>query len=113
MPKYANQKHITINKAKCDKDNIYGQINRKAMADAAKDLKPNAFKLWCYLSINQDKYEFDLSQIAIENEFGIKKDAYDAAIKELIGKNYLVLISKKTYYNFYEIPRVKEDNSCA
>lgn len=113
MPKYAHQKHITINKAKCDKNNIYGIINRKAMADAAKNLKPNAFKLWCYLSINQDKYEFDLSQTAVENEFGIKKDAYDAAIEQLIEKNYLVLIGKKTYYGFYEIPQEKKDNSSA
>lgn len=108
MAKYANQKHITIHKEACDSNNIYATINRKAMNAAFKNLKPAAAELWVYFASNQNNYEFDLSQKAVENEIGMKKDQYDGAIKQLIEKGYLVCESGKTVFGFYEIPKVEE-----
>lgn len=105
MAKYANQKNITIKKKEiCDKQHIYAAINKAAMLSAMRELKPNSFKLWAYFASNQEGFSFDLSQKAVEADTGIKKDTYDAAIKELIDKKYLVLVDKKTIFNFYEVP---------
>lgn len=110
------QKVVKTQKEKCDKTNLYATINLAALDKAAQDLKPNSFKLWIYFSKNQNNYEFALSSKAIERDFGIKKDAYDGAIKELMDKGYLVKrpnTDEENYY-FYELPLVvkthNEDN---
>lgn len=105
------QKVIKTQKEKCNKENLYATINLAAMDKAAQNLKPNSFKLWIYFSKNQDGYEFALSSKAVERDFGIKKDAYDGAIKELLDKGYLAKQSdtdKEDYY-FYEIPRCSKN----
>ena len=105
------QKVVKTQKEKCNKENLYATINLAAMDKAAQDLKPNSFKLWIYFSKNQDGYEFALSSKAVERDFGIKKDAYDGAIKELLDKGYLAKqpdTDKEDYY-FYEIPRCSKN----
>ncbi len=85
-----NQKIITVNKIKCDKNNLYMMTNLKALQYAAQDLKAGAFKLWIYFSQNQNGYSFALSNKDVNESFGIKKDQYDSAIKELEVKGYLI-----------------------
>ncbi len=97
-----NQKTIQIKKEKTDRNNYYAAINLKALESAAADLKSGAFKLWVYFAKNQDNYIFALSNKAVAETFGIKKDQYDNAIKELIEKGYLKEISKN-YYVFNEL----------
>lgn len=84
-----NQKIITINKVKCDKQNLYMIANLNALQLAAKNLKAGAFKLWIYFSQNQNGYSFALSNKDANDSFGIKKDQYDSAIKELEANGYL------------------------
>lgn len=52
METVANQKTITTRGAKHDKNNIYALINIEAMGAAMERLKPNTFKVWCYLAKN-------------------------------------------------------------
>ena len=99
-----NQKTITIKKEKCDKQNYYAMINLNALESAAADLKSGAFKLWVYFAKNQDNFTFGLSNQAVAEQFGIKKDQYDNAVKELIAKGYLIEISK----NYFEFKELKE-----
>ena len=102
-----NQKVVKINKTVCNSVNYYAKINKKAMYQAMSRLngrKASAFILWCYFASNQDKYEFALSNKAISDTIGMKKDAYDTAVKLLIEEKYLVNISGNRY-NFYEIPQ--------
>lgn len=90
-----NQKKI--NKEICNSTNLYATINLEALNAAMKDLtKIGAFKLWMYLSKNQDGYEFDLS-CADCGTWGIKKDTYHNAVNELINKGYLIKNSKNRY----------------
>lgn len=106
-----NQKVVKTQKDKCNKENLYATINLAAMGKAAQELKPNSFKLWIYFSKNQDGYEFALSSKAVERDFGIKKDAYDGAIKELLDKGYLAKqpdTDEEDYY-FYETPRCSKN----
>jgi hypothetical protein len=45
-----NQKHITVHKAKCDRNNLYTQFNLQAFDTARRTLNPNAFILWTYIA---------------------------------------------------------------
>ena len=92
-----NQKTITVEKEKCDKENIYTMINLSALESAAADLKAGAFKLWIYIAKNQNGFTFGLSNKAVAEYFGIKKDQYDNAVKELIEKGYLIKIKSNEY----------------
>lgn len=106
-----NQKHITVNKEKCNSDNLYAAINLNAMNNAAIALDAGAFKLWCYFAKNQNQYSFELSSKAVERDFGIKIKQYNNAIKELTDKGYLVN-TKGNNYIFNEIAVItKEDNA--
>jgi hypothetical protein len=69
-----NQKTITIKKAITDEKHYYCKININALESAAIDLKSGAFKLWIYFAKNQDNYTFGLSNKAVAECFGIKKD---------------------------------------
>lgn len=69
-----------------------------------KNLNNSSFKLWCYLNKNQEHYHFELSQKACE-EWGIKKDSYYSAVKDLINKGYLIRKNENSnIYSFYEMP---------
>ena len=97
-----NQKTITVCKELCDNQHYYTMINLNALERAAIDLKSGAFKLWVYLAKNQNNFTFGLSNKAVAEQFGIKKDQYDSAVKELIEKGYLIETAKNKY-EFKEI----------
>ena len=65
----------------------------------------SGFLLWCYLSLNQDGFELDLSHEAVCKATGMKKDAYDTGVKLLREKGYLVLRSGSTVFDFYQVPK--------
>ena len=88
-----NQKAVTVYKAPCDKENKYAKINIEAMSLAARTLDFKSFELWIYFAKNQDKHQFALSNAAVRNEFGMKKDSYDSAIANLISAGYLKKIN--------------------
>lgn len=68
------------------------------------NLNNSSFKLWCYLNKNQEHYQFELSQKACA-EWGIKKDSYYSAVKDLINKGYLICKNENSnIYSFYEMP---------
>lgn len=101
---YPNQKRIKISKAKADTTHFYAIINIWAMQTAMKLLtKGSSFKLWCYLSSNQNGYTFDLSREDCAKNWGIKPDSYYTAIADLLEKKYLVK-ERSNQYTFYEIP---------
>lgn len=106
-----NQKIITIQKTKCNKQNLYTTINIQAMEQAAIDLDAGAFKLWCYFMKNQDTYKFSLSNTDVKDRFGIKIKQYNNAVQELIAKGYLINTSGNQF-TFYDMPVVdtKKDN---
>ena len=86
----SNQKIVTINKAKSDKNNLYGIINIEAAQKASRTLKAGAFKLWTYFNLQQDGYKFELSSKHLRDTWGISKKQYDNGIHELIDNGYLI-----------------------
>lgn len=107
--KYPNQKLISIHKEVCDETHFYMKTNKKAMYQAMKTFhgrKAPTFELWCYLSANAEDYTFALSQVAVEEAIGMKIDAYNTAVNNLIEEGYLVVREgSNTVYDFYEIPQ--------
>lgn len=101
---YANQYIITFGpQPKTDANNLYHKFNLDALQNAMDDLsKVGSVKLWLYLATHSDMSTLALSQKACE-EWGIKKDSYQSAKKELIDKGYLVSTGKDKY-EFKQVP---------
>lgn len=87
---FPNQRAIRTKKAPHDANNSYSYYNLEAMSRAMRELKPSAFKLWCYLNKNKDGYEFGLSLAAAKEFCKISEKSYLSAFKELQEKGYIV-----------------------
>lgn len=104
----ANQKLITTKSAKHDKNNLYAVINIEAMEKAMALLKPNTYKVWCYMAKNQNNYTFALSCVDACRFCKMSKPTYLSCVQELIDTGYLVNTSGNAY-DFYEmLPEEKE-----
>lgn len=99
----ANQKIIQIApREKCDNEHLYAIMNQESMREAMKVLSGSSIKLWLYFIKNQDGYQFELSRVDCE-KWGIKKDAYYHAVKELTDKGFLVpLYVGSNIYRFHD-----------
>lgn len=88
--RYENQKQITIQKEAIGKDDYYLRIKKDALEKAAQRLDAGPFKLYIYLADNMDGFRLNLSQIAVERQFGMKKNQYYAAFDKLKKAGYLI-----------------------
>ena len=108
METVPNQKTITTKAAAHDKQNIYAMLNIEAMQEAMALLKPNTYKLWCYMAKNQNNYTFALSCVDACNFCKMTKPTYLKCVQELIEAGYLVNTSGN-HYDFYEkLPEAEE-----
>ena len=101
METVANQKTITTRGAQHDKNHIYAMLSIEAMEQAMALLKPNTFKVWCYLAKNQNNHTFALSCVDTCRFCKMSKPTYLACIQELIETGYLVNTGGN-HYDFYE-----------
>lgn len=108
MITYPNQKVIQVKSVPHngkDKSQTYGCINIEASNKAARVLKPNAYRMYVRIVLNQDGHEFALSPKAMREDIGISQAGYETAVKNLIDTGYLVQIrSGSNKYVFYENP---------
>lgn len=106
---YPNQRKIYITgKEPADEKNIYAKINKTALFKAISCLKPNALKVWLYLSSQQVGWCLDLSPAAVSIETGMNKQSIQEGIRNLIENKYLILRNGNTY-DFFEIPKSNEN----
>ena len=103
---YPNQRIITVNKAKCDKEHLYTMNNLDAIDEAAFNLQSKGgFKLYLYLAKNQDKYNFALSSRDFIEWSGLSRTAYRTAFQELEAYGYLIKDDFcDNIYTFYDTP---------
>ena len=87
--RYPNQKRVKIEKVPINNGDYYLRIHRAALRRAAQVLDSGPFKLFIYLADNKDGYCLNLSQVAIERIFGMKKNQYYLAINKLKDAGYL------------------------
>ena len=103
-----NQKVVHVNRQKCDKNFL--QISKDNWYAANKDLEPYGLQLYLYIAGNREGFDFALSQEAAEREAGIKKTSYHKYVNLMIEKGYLVPRKENSnVYDFYEVPKRKED----
>lgn len=76
-----------------DKSHTYCLMHIDSLQAAMCNLKGETLKLWLYCNKNQNGYQFELSQKALQ-EWGLKKDAYQTAKKKLMELGYLVPASE-------------------
>lgn len=93
-----------------DKSHTYCLMHIDSLQAAMCNLKGETLKLWLYCNKNQDGYQFELSQKALQ-EWGLKKDAYQTAKKKLMELGYLVPVSEDSnVLIFYETLSEKPTN---
>ena len=108
MKTVENQKTITTRSAKHDKNNIYAMINIEAMEKAMTLLKPNTYKVWCYMAKNQNNYTFALSCVDACRFCKMSKPTYLSCVQELIDAGYLVNTGGN-HYDFFEMLPEEEE----
>lgn len=103
-----NQKVVHVNRQKCDKNFL--QISKENWYAVNKDLGPYGLQLYLYIAGNRDGFDFALSQEAAERDAGITKTTFHKYVNMLIEKGYLVPLKENSnVYDFYEVPKRKED----
>lgn len=115
MKTVPNQRTITVNKEKTDKQHKYTVNNLTALDEAAGRLQTKGgFKLYMYLAKNQDKYNFALSSSTFCQWSGLGITAYNSAFQELVQEGYLVSANsenkKETRFIFYDKPRKPQED---
>lgn len=114
MPKTVpNQKVVHVHRDMPDKNKKEGNfllIKKENWYAANKDLEPYGLQLYLYIAGNRDGFDFALSQEAAERDAGITKTTFHKYVKVLIEKGYLVPRKENSnIYDFYEVPKRKED----
>ena len=108
-----NQKVVHVHRDMPDKNKKEGNfllIKKENWYAANKDLEPYGLQLYLYIAGNRDGFDFALSQEAAEREAGIKKASYHKYVNLMIEKGYLVPRKENSnVYDFYEVPKRKED----
>ena len=108
-----NQKVVHVHRDMPDKNKKEGNfllIKKENWYAANKDLEPYGLQLYLYIAGNRDGFDFALSQEAAEREAGIKKTSYHKYVNLMIEKGYLVPRKENSnVYDFYEVPKRKED----
>ena len=108
-----NQKVVHVHRDMPDKNKKEGNfllIKKENWYAANKDLRPYGLQLYLYIAGNRDGFDFALSQEAAERDAGITKTTFHKYVKVLIEKGYLVPRKENSnIYDFYEVPKRKED----
>ena len=108
-----NQKVVHVHRDMPDKNKKEGNfllIKKENWYAANKDLEPYGLQLYLYIAGNREGFDFALSQEAAEREAGIKKTSYHKYVNLMIEKGYLVPRKENSnVYDFYEVPKRKED----
>lgn len=107
-----NQRTITVNKAKTDKQNKYTANNLAALDEAARRLQSKGgFKLYMYLAKNQNNYSFALSSADFCYWSGLGLTAYNTAFEELKEQGYLIpkdkSKEKETVFVFFDKSQIE------
>ena len=92
-----NQKIIKIYKAPCDEKHKYSKSNKHCEIAAMKELTFIEFKVYRWILLNQDHWEFALSTKKLANDTGANQRSIQRAINTLIEKGSI----KKFKGNLY------------
>lgn len=113
MAKYANQKSFTIERNPVSKNTkeVYLCIYGKSLEEAMIDLNGVAFKVYIFLMMNADGYQFDFSPQYLQDKYKFNRSSIYAALKELEEKSYIKKIGDNKYiaYETAQVAEAKEE----
>lgn len=111
--------YTTIHINKAPHEQWYVQFPIEALNQAARDLKPNEFKLYLMLSENADGYYLHAGPAMFREKMGASgTDSFKKALNGLVSKGYCVRQGFAFYnesicsfpYEFYQFPRKEESH---
>lgn len=104
IPKYPNQRSITIHKPRSEPGE-FTYINTSAALEAMANLSYSTYMLYSFFNLNADKFEYCPSPAYICEITALKRNTYYKAMDELKDKGYLVPHEESsTRFDFYERP---------
>lgn len=108
-----NQKVVfAVKESVNGKKKPYMRVNQDSMSIAMTNLKPNTFKVWCYIVKNQDNWNFQLSSKHGSQFTGMCVKTFESCVNELIEKGYLELVNKEqNRWAFYELPEAYKEQA--
>lgn len=110
MKTYANQKVITINKIRVNKENTYMTIKKECLLNAIVGLSHNELKIYLYLASNQNGFKMALSSSDISDKLNIHVRNVQIAINALIDKKYIKQ-QQGNQYVFCDTPMQADDDA--
>ena len=107
MAKYANQKTFIIKRNSVNKntEEIYLCIYEKSFEKAMIELNGVAFKIYIYLMMNANNYQFDFSPQYLQDKYNFNRSSIYAALKELEEKSYIKKIENNKYIAYEIAPQ--------
>lgn len=114
---YSKNTYTTIHINKAPHSQWYVQFPIEALNKAARDLKPNEFKLYLMLSENKDGYLAKVGPAVFAEKMGATgSDSFKTALQGLVSKGYCVRQGFAFCnsnicdfpYEFYQFPRTEE-----
>ena len=85
-----NQNRIKVLRSSDSVKKDFFKISNRNLRIAMYNLKPNTFKLYCYLADNADGYIFDLYPCEFERFANVSYDTYKRSFQELKEKGFLI-----------------------
>lgn len=86
----ANQRKILVKRYTDTVKKDYFKISNRNLQIAMYNLKPNTFKLYCYLADNSQGYELDLYPCDFERVANVSYDTYKRSFNELLEQGFLI-----------------------
>lgn len=107
MAKYANQKTFIIKRNPVNKntEEIYLCIYEKSLEKAMIELNGVAFKIYIYLMMNANNYQFDFSPQYLQDKYNFNRSSIYAALKELEEKRYIKKVENNKYIAYEIAPQ--------
>ena len=98
-----NQRRLRIEKSKMI-NGEFSTMDTNAVITAAQKLSHGALKLYLYLSLNADGFEFWLSKAHFCKKMNVGANTYFRAFTELENVGYISFDNYRKVYLFYDYP---------
>lgn len=78
-------------------EDVYNNLRKTTICAASRLFNGSAFRIYLYMCMNKNGYEFALSSQDVMSVMGISSSSYKRGIKELIEKGWLIPLGGNKY----------------
>lgn len=90
MITYPYQKRIVVEEDRTNSTDIFNNLRKDTICAASRELSTQAFKVYLYLVMNKNGYEFALSSQDLQKTMGISDSSHKRGVRELTEKGWLI-----------------------